>query len=478
VNLDLKRWVRLPSSLARRLVLTAVALVAAVSILIGTVTAVAIHSSLVDRLDGDVRALAPRPGGGPANHGPSTLTIVFPDTGKPIGWVSGSYEDDGASQAAIDSVAGVEPRAEVSTVEIPGLGSYRVMAVTGRFTLFMRGADGQMPTSVPVDGKLVVGLPLTQVRATMRNLITWELLLTGFGVLIAAMAGTVLVRRQLKPLREVAGTAHTAAQLPLARGDVAEIARVPAHVADSGTEVGAVGTALNTLLDHVETSLAARHRSEQQVRQFVADASHELRTPLTTIAGYAELAQAHPEDKEAVEVAWAKVRDESARMTRLVEDLLLLARLDAGRPLARESIDLSELLVEAVSDAKVVDTERTWTLTSESDGPVLVQGDDQRLHQVVTNLLSNATRYTPPGSEITVRVRRDGFDVHDNGPGFTPELAARAFERFVRGDEARNRAGGTGLGLSLVHAIVTAHGGTVTLRSEPGSTTFAVRLPV
>jgi two-component system OmpR family sensor kinase len=125
----------------------------------------------------------------------------------------------------------------------------------------------------------------------------------------------------------------------------------------------------------------------------------------------------------------------------------------------------------------VVDTDRKWTLTSDVDGPVVVMGDEQRLHQVVTNLLSNATRYTPEGSEITVRVRQDGFDVHDNGPGFAPELAARAFERFVRGDEARNRAGGTGLGLSLVHAIVTAHGGTVTLESEPGSTTFAVRLP-
>ena len=470
------RWFRLPSSLARRLVLTAVALVAAVSVLIGTVTAVAIHSSLVDRLDSEVRAIGSPGANEFRNRAPGTLQAFFPKSGAPSDITAGGVvigDQPGQAQAlstpSMNQLHSLSTDGRARTVNVAGFGDYRITAVT---RTFVDNATGQA-----FEGTTVQGLPLAEVHATMRNLITWELMLTVFGVAIAGAAGSVLVRRQLKPLREVAATAHTAAQLPLAKGDVVEIARVPASVADSGTEVGDVGSALNTLLDHVETSLAVRHRSEQQVRQFVADASHELRTPLTTIAGYAELAQAHPDDKAAVEVAWAKVRDESARMTRLVEDLLLLARLDAGRPLQRESVDLSVLLVEAVSDARVIDTDRTWTLTSDSDGPVVVMGDEQRLHQVVTNLLSNATRYTPAGTEITMHVRRDGFDVRDNGPGFSPELASRAFERFVRGDEARNRAGGTGLGLSLVHAIVTAHGGTVTLDSKPGSTTFAVRLP-
>lgn len=477
MTLPLHRFrLRLPSSLARRLVLTAVVLVAAVSALIGTVTAVAIHSSLVSRLDGEVRAIGSP---GPSefrNRAPGTLQAVFPGAGSPRGIVGGGQvisDQPGQAQhlgaAALAQLKALATDGQARTVHVIGLGDYRVIASVRQF---IDTSSGQSFVGVAV-----LGLPLTEVNATMRNLLTWEIMLTGFGVVIAGAAGSLMVRRQLRPLREVAATAHTAARLPLARGDVVEIDRVPSAIAESGTEVGDVGSALNTLLDHVESSLAVRHRSEQQVRQFVADASHELRTPLTTIAGYAELAQAHPDDKPAVEVAWTKVRDESARMTRLVEDLLLLARLDAGRPLQRESVDLSALLVEAVSDARVVDAERNWTLVSDSERPVVVMGDDQRLHQVVTNLLSNATRYTPAGSTVTVRVHRDGFDVHDDGPGFPPGLAARAFERFVRGDEARNRAGGTGLGLSLVHAIVTAHGGTVTLTSGPGSTTFAVRLP-
>jgi two-component system OmpR family sensor kinase len=233
------------------------------------------------------------------------------------------------------------------------------------------------------------------------------------------------------------------------------------------------------LLDHVETSLAERHRSEQQVRQFVADASHELRTPLTTIRGYTELAQQRP---EAVPTALGKVEEESLRMTALVEDLLLLARLDQGRPLARDSVDLTRLLLEAVDDARVIDPSHTWRLelpadADSGDAEVIVTGDAQRLHQVISNLLTNERRHTPSGTTVTVRVRPDGFDVHDDGPGFPPALVPHAFERFTRADEARQRDGGAGLGLALVDAIVTSHGGTVSLTSDPGDTTIAVRLP-
>jgi two-component system, OmpR family, sensor kinase len=300
-----------------------------------------------------------------------------------------------------------------------------------------------------------------------------EALLTLLGIAAAAIAGTIVVRRQLAPLRQVAATAHRVAEKPLSEGEINLSDRVPARLTDERNEVGQVGAALNTLLEHVETSLAVRHRSEQQVRQFVADASHELRTPLATIAGYTELARRQP---AAQATALDKVEGEAARMTGLVEDLLLLARLDAGRPLARDRVDLSRLLMEAVNDARVVTPGHTWRLAL-PDEPVEVVGDEQRLHQVATNLLTNARKHTPPGTTVTVTARRGGFDVHDDGPGFAPEVAEHAFERFARGDAARHREGGVGLGLALARAIVGAHGGTVALDSRPGSTTLTVTLP-
>jgi two-component system OmpR family sensor kinase len=289
------------------------------------------------------------------------------------------------------------------------------------------------------------------------------------------------VRRQLRPLTEVAATAHAVAALPLAEGDIALTERVPDHLTDEHTEVGQVGAALNTLLAHVETSLEARHRSEQQVRQFVADASHELRTPLTTIAGYTELARRRSDDDpdhSIVRTALGKVEEESARMTALVEDMLLLARLDGGRPLEREPVDLTRLLVEAVDDARVVGPDHRWQLELPDDvpQPVEVTGDEQRLHQVITNLLTNARKHTPAATTVTVTVRPDGFDVHDDGPGFPADFVDHAFERFARVDQARERTGGAGLGLSLVEAIVRSHNGTVALDSAPGGTTIAVRL--
>jgi two-component system OmpR family sensor kinase len=210
----------------------------------------------------------------------------------------------------------------------------------------------------------------------------------------------------------------------------------------------------------------------------VADASHELRTPLTTIAGYTELARRRPDDTATLQTALGKVEEESARMTSMVEDLLLLARLDSGRPLERHPVDLSRLLVEAVSDARVVDPAHRWQLDLPEES-IEVNGDVQRLHQVVTNLLTNARKYTPAGTTITVSAKPGGFSVHDDGPGFPPGLADHAFERFARGDAARTRgdAGGAGLGLALVQAIVTAHGGKVGLRSRPGSTEVTVSLP-
>jgi two-component system OmpR family sensor kinase len=464
------------ASLSARLVVTVVALVVLVAVLIGIGATAALHAQLNRQIDHDLersssplgRGFPPAPGAASPRdrgaldlrgRGPQSLVAMF-DTdggrGSVIGFRPGDQAALDAAQLAV--LSDVPADGSIHRVGLPGLGDYRVLA---------RGYGD-------AEAVQVTGLPTEQADAAVSSLIGWEALLIGLGALLALGGGLLLVRRQLRPLTEVAATAHRVAELPLAEGAIDLGDRVPAHLTDEHTEVGQVGAALNTLLAHVETSLEARHRSEQQARQFLADASHELRTPLATISGYTELARRRP-DGDNVTVALAKVEEESARMASLVEDMLLLARLDAGRPLEREPVDLTRLLLEAVSDARVVGPDHRWQLEL-LDSPVEVTGDEQRLHQVVTNLLSNARRHTPPGTTVTVSVRPDGFDVHDDGPGFPPDFVDHAFERFARVDQGRTRDGGAGLGLALVQAIVRSHGGTVTITSAPGGTTITVRL--
>jgi two-component system OmpR family sensor kinase len=257
---------------------------------------------------------------------------------------------------------------------------------------------------------------------------------------------------------------------------------VSAADADGHTEVGQVGLAINTMLDNVESALHARQESETQVRQFVADASHELRTPLASIRGYAELTRRETEPvPPTVTHAIGRVESEALRMQELVEDLLLLARLDSGRPLEREPVDLSLLAVNAVSDAHAAAPDHTWELDLPED-PVEVPGDQARLHQILANLLANARTHTPAGTHVVTRVRPEGslvrVSVTDDGPGVPETLQPRIFERFTRGDDARVRANGsTGLGLSIVAAVGQAHGGRVEVSSRPGATTFSVLLP-
>jgi two-component system, OmpR family, sensor kinase len=353
---------------------------------------------------------------------------------------------------------------ESHVVSLPGVGSFRVRAA----------GEAQ--------AKLVAGQSTGRVDDAVANLVLSESLIGLAAVVVALGAGLVIVRRQLRPLRDVAATAHEVAELPLSQGEIGTTVRVPETLTDERTEVGAVGAALNTLLEHVEHALDERHRSEQQVRQFVADASHELRTPLTTIHGYAELSRrTTPADPEQLIQAMTKVEAEATRMSSLVDDLLLLARLDAGRPLAVDDVDLTHLVLEAVGDARVVGPGHRWRLDLPAE-PVVVTGDEQRLHQVLTNLLNNARRHTPAGTTVGVGVHQvDGqvvVWVEDDGPGLPTGLGDRAFERFTRGDSARTRAsGGAGLGLSLVQAIATAHEGDVDVTSRPGHTRFEVRLP-
>jgi two-component system OmpR family sensor kinase len=254
---------------------------------------------------------------------------------------------------------------------------------------------------------------------------------------------------------------------------------------DPRTEVGQLGEAFNQMLGHVESSLEQRQASEARLRRFVADASHELRTPLAGIRSYAELALRSPEAVPAeVGHALGRVESEAVRMGLLVDDLLLLARLDTGRPLAQEDVDLSRLVIEVTSDARVAGPDHRWSLDL-PDEPLVVRGDEHRLHQVVGNLLSNARIHTPAGTAVVVRLAVDqGADhqvllsVIDNGPGVPEELQAHVFERFVRADDSRSRtSGSTGLGLAIAHAVVKAHGGSLTLTSDNGGTEFRISLP-
>jgi two-component system OmpR family sensor kinase len=336
----------------------------------------------------------------------------------------------------------------------------------------------------PLDNAVTyTGLPL---RDTQRTLLNVTAVIGGavlLALLIAGWAGAVIIRRTLMPLSRVAATATRVSELELDRGEVDLGQRVPEGDTDLRTEVGQVGAALNRMLDHVRNALESRHASEMQVRQFVADASHELRTPLAAIRGYAELSRRsrQPVPDEIAHVL-RRVESEAQRMTALVEDLLLLARLDAGRPLAQDPVDLTALVVDAVSDAHAAGPRHYWQLDL-PDEPVAVIGDQQRLHQVLANLLANARTHTPEGTTVTVAVSATSgaavIRVIDGGPGIPAELQPHIFKRFARGDSSRSRAAGsTGLGLSIVNAVVTAHGGRVSVQSQPGYTQFTVLLPL
>ncbi|WP_245961687.1 sensor histidine kinase [Quadrisphaera granulorum] len=370
-----------------------------------------------------------------------------------------------ADAAALADVAGDGvPR----TVHVGSLGTYRVVGVTA-------GSE---------DGVLVTGVPLAGLEGTQRRLVAVELAVAVLAMVLAGLAAAVVVRRSLRPLQRVAATASQVSGMPLDRGEVDLAVRVPARDTDRRTEVGQVGAALNTLLTRVGSALSARHASELQVRQFVADASHELRTPLASIRGYAELVNRDPAalPPDAAH-ALGRVESEAKRMTGLVEDLLLLARLDAGRPLETAVVDLTRLLLDAVSDASAVGRDHTWRLDL-PDEPVEVIGDAARLQQVVVNLLANARTHTPPGTTVTAGLAtttpgRVVLSVLDDGPGIPVELLPHVFDRFTRGDGSRSRAAGSsGLGLSIVQAIVASSGGSVDVTSRPGQTAFLVTLPV
>ncbi|HSS91007.1 MAG TPA: HAMP domain-containing sensor histidine kinase [Streptosporangiaceae bacterium] len=404
------------------------------------------------------------------------------------------------SQSWTDSIVG-KP---VTVPAVTGDGRWRVLALPAT-------ANNNL-TGQATNGTIIIGIDVSSVYSTLGALVIIDLIVSGIVLVALAIVGIAIVRTSLRPLTDIELTAGA-----IAAGDLSE--RVPDR--DPRTEVGRLGRSLNTMLAQVEAAFHAREnseaaalRSEEKMRQFVADASHELRTPLTAIRGYAEYYRqrggvgngarhAAPADAEPIlggggrltepdiDRIMQRVEQESARMGVLVEDMLLLARLDQQRPLERRPVDLLTLAADAVQDARMIAPQRKIDLTVGRGAAFLVLGDEARLRQVITNLMSNALSHTPDGTPIDVRILAHGPDgrlpvpsvtieVDDHGAGLSKEQAERVFERFYRADQARGRkTGGAGLGLAIVAALVDAHGGAVGVDTAPGTgAMFWITLPL
>jgi two-component system, OmpR family, sensor kinase len=467
---------------------------------IGVLTYAHLHSALISSLDGQLEDASQRyvscldglggpsgsgqgssgQGGGPPTSGSSdscaqeqgagTLSVQF-RTGGTLVAKNIAYSSDGCRLSAADqallaaiSQADLKTTSQPQAVDLSSYGRYQVEA--------RPLGDGQI---------LLTGMPLAAVDATLREVALAEVSVFSLALVLTGLVGTAWVRISLRPLRRVAATATRVTELPLASGGVGLPERVPG--AEPRTGVGQVGAAFNRMLGHVESALARREASEARLRTFAADASHELRTPLAAIRGHAELARRGPEPLPPdIAHALSRVEAESARMSELVDELLLLAQLDAGRPLASEPVDLTRLAIDVTSDARAAAPGHVWRLELPAE-PVIVPGDEHRLHQVLANLLSNAGRHTRAATTVTVAVSAGPdaalVSVTDDGPGIPAELQPAIFERFVRGDTSRSRAaGGSGLGLAIVHAVTAAHGGHAEVASRPGETRFTISLPL
>jgi two-component system, OmpR family, sensor kinase len=371
------------------------------------------------------------------------------------------------------------PDASDSTVPDPTLSVEAVEASARENEPFTTGSEGgpryRVLASSYGDRTVIVALSLADVDDSVDRLVTVEVVATVIVLAVLALAAWWVIRLGVRPIKRMTATATA-----IAEGDLSH--RVPAGT--KRTEADELGVALNKMLGTIEESFDRRVESEARLRQFVADASHELRTPVATIRGYAELYRVGGlAETEALDDAMRRTESEAVRMGGLVDDLLVLARLDSGRPMERQRVALAMLADDAASDARAVDPDRTIT-TSELDDDAVVVGDERRLRQVVANLVGNALVHTPSTAAVDVRVGvHDGravLEVADAGPGMTADVAGRIFERFYRADPARSRHhGGSGLGLAIVQGTVAATGGSVAVDTAPGrGTTMRIDLPL
>lgn len=477
---------RAPWTLQRRLIVTVVGITSFILVLVAVATSAILGGVLEAQLDAQVKAeqrsvdyMRPL-----LAEGLTAEEILTQQPRQPGYFLAVQSLPQEPSAAVVDPNGEVVALTDDQITEI----SESLEGQRGQFVVTVEDLGTYRIEGVQMGGTtVIVGLSRAGISDTLARMLTTIALLTVGGLLLLSVATAWTIRRGLAPLRAVAETAARVSTLQLDQGEVSIAERVPVRQADPRTEVGRVGAALNTLLDHVDESLTARQRNEERMRSFVADASHELRTPLASIRGYSELSlKALGRSRtgaalETTEASLERIQAQSLRMTSLVEDLLLLARLDEGQELVYGTVDLTRLAIDAVGDVTPTGPDHEWVLEV-GDEPVLIAGDAGRLHQVAANLLANARTHTPAGTTVTVSVARDGRDavlrVHDDGPGIDPSIERELFERFSRADRSRARqTGGTGLGLSIARAIVEAHGGSIRVDSSPGDTAFEVRLP-
>jgi two-component system OmpR family sensor kinase len=446
--------------------------VTAAMVVAGLASAAALRGYLLDRVDSQLEqsigSIADRP---PDDDGPGGRRVPAP----PFVYYIARYAADGERIWAYVSTD--EP--DLSNLDSAAAGlageAFTVPSVSGSQSWRVHIED------VRTGGSVVVGVPLDDVESTVARLLRIDALVAVALLLLAAAASWWAARSSLRPLVAVEETAHA-----IAAGDLSR--RVPAG--HPHTEVGSLAASFNTMVDRFETAYEAQRRSEvearaseDRMRRFVGDASHELRTPLTAVRGFAELIRSGAVEDAELRPVVHRIEDEATRMGLLVEDLLLLARLDQQRPLHADQVDLLPILADAANDARLLAPGHHVSLTApEASDPVIVIGDEARLRQVVTNLVTNAVQHNPPGTHVAIRLAIEQHQavivVQDDGR-MNPDVAARAFERFYRGDASRTRSsGGTGLGLAIVAALVTAHGGTVHLDADDAGSTFTVRLPL
>lgn len=445
------------------------------------ITATAVRAYLVDQVDDELRTTV-------ASINDGTLRSPSQSTRPSDYYV---LVRTAAGQEWPDVFEGTAERYGVPA--IPGYSDQEITRMAGHpFTVHATSSDGTAPTDPALwrvivypaqvagtSGEVFVALPLTGIHETVRTLIRVLALSALAIVLLGAATAWLAVHRSLRPLREIEETAAD-----IAAGDMSRRVRPGPPT----TEVGSLAVSLNAMLAQIETAFSAQEASEARMRRFVSDASHELRTPLATIRGYGELYRMGAlRSEEQVEDTMGRIEDAATRMGTLVNDLLALARLDEGRPVRHEPVDLVRLARDSVQDLHALDPSRTSALQGLDGGPapadLVVTGDEDRLRQVLSNLVGNVARHTPAGTPVELALGTDDgravLEVRDHGPGVTPEQASRVFERFYRADSSRNReSGGSGLGLAIVAAIVGAHDGHVEVAATPGGgLTVRVSLP-
>jgi two-component system sensor histidine kinase TrcS len=481
-----------PRSVRRQLVLGVSAVVSVVFVVVGVASVLSLREYVTAMVDAEVsesvdaldHSLIRYRSEEPSSAGSSIAAAMLKFTGQTPGNLiavvhngvvvgSAVFSGDEPRPAPADVVRAIEARSAADgtphTENLGSLGPHRVESRTD-------GAD-----------RLVVGVSLDLANRIVSHRVNTAAALFAAALLVTAGLTVWVVGYALRPLRRVAATAADVAAMPLSADEHRITTRVGSADTDPDSEVGIVGQTLNRLLDNVDSALAHRGESDRRMRQFITDASHELRTPLTAIQGYAELTR---QDSSALppttEYALARIESEAQRMTSLVDELLLLSRLGEGDDLHTEDVDLGDLVIHAVNDASVAAPTHRW-VNDLPEEPVWVRGDRDRLHQLVSNLLSNARVHTPPGTTVTTAISRDRLrddgpctevTVTDDGPDIDPDLMPRLFERFVRGDTSRPDEIGNGLGLPIVASIAKAHDGSVTAESADGRTAFRVRLPM